>query len=69
MVVVLNGKSGCRLRKKLRSFTEEVGIVVVDQESGGHLQRKQKWQLLKENWWLWLSTEKVDVVYGESGCY
>ena len=46
-------------------------MVVVNRESGDRLERKGELWSLKENWWLWSLTEKVDVIYGGSendGC-
>ena len=70
-VDVVYGESRGRLRRKCRSLTEEVGMVVVNRESGDRLERKWELWSLKENRWLWSLTEKVDVIYGGSendGC-
>jgi len=40
VVVVINGESGRRLQRKWKSFTEEVGRVVVNIEIWEHLKRK-----------------------------
>jgi len=62
-VDVVYGESRGRLRRKCRSLTEEVGMVVVNRESGDRLERKWELWSLKENWWLQV------VVNGESGCH
>ena len=65
VVVVVNRKSGCHLRKKWMSFTEKVEVVYRGSGNGGLYRKNCGFDRQLRNRMSY--TETVEVVYRESG--